>query len=56
MYRINLKKLRAKYNWELACEVLGIDPYCFNEGFADEDTTINLTQEQVDKIGIVIDL
>jgi hypothetical protein len=56
MYRITLRKLKDKYNWGLACEVLGLNPYCFNEGRASDTDTVVLTEEQVNKIGIVIDL
>jgi len=56
MYRITLRKLKDNYDWDLACSVLRINPYCFNEGLANEGDTVELTQEQVDKIGVVIDL
>lgn len=38
-------------NWDMACEVLGLNPWCINEG-ADERTTYDLTLDQARKIGV----
>jgi hypothetical protein len=41
-----------KYDWIHACEVLGLNEWCINEGLADENDEITLTEEQAKEIGI----
>lgn len=39
-----------KYDWERFCDVMHLNPYLLNEGLADGDDTITLTEEQIKEI------
>jgi hypothetical protein len=41
------------YAWEKMCEDYGINPWCINEGLADEDSTQEITIEQLSEYGLV---
>lgn len=41
------------HNWDLACEIKGLNPWCINEGRANQDDTIDLTADEAVKIGIM---
>ncbi len=52
--KVTLQEIMDEYNWEKACEVLGIDPWCINEGTATSDEILLITEEQAKEIGIEI--
>ena len=49
---LTLQELMDRYDWGHACDVLGIDPWCINEGTATGDERVQITEEQARKIGI----
>lgn len=46
------RELEQRYNWLKVCETLGCNYFMFNEGQADNDTTVTITMEQAKEIGI----
>ncbi len=50
---LTLRELKDNYNWDKVCEVLGLNPWCLNEGYATGDEEENITEEQAIKIGIL---
>lgn len=50
---LTIGELSNKVNdWNYACKVLGLNPWCLNEGLASSDTEISITIEQLHKIGL----
>lgn len=39
--------------WDKACDMLGLDPYCVNEGLMDSDEQLTLTVEQAKELMIL---
>lgn len=37
------------------CEIVGLNPWCLDEGLATGEDTIELTEEQAKKLGFVAD-
>lgn len=50
--KITLGELLEKYDWEKSCKILGINEWCLNEGLANSDDEVEITEEQAKKIGI----
>ena len=48
------RELMDRGKWDKACEVLGYNPWCVNEGQMDSDKEIVMTIETMTEIGIVI--
>lgn len=46
-------ELQDKGVWEQACEMLGLNEWCINEGLALSDDEITLTEEQGKKLGLL---
>jgi len=41
------------YDWNKACDIIGINPWILNEGRADRDETINITIEEAKAVGVI---
>lgn len=50
---ITIGELMDKFNWNKACEVLGLDEWCVNEGRANSSDEITLTSEQAQELGLI---
>lgn len=37
-------------DWDITCNTLGLNPWCLNEGLADENDTVTLTLKQYKKL------
>ena len=46
---IQLKELLHYFNWDRACEIKGLDPYCIAEG-ADPEDTENFTIDEYEQL------
>lgn len=55
MIEVTLGYLLHNSDWDRACEILGLNPWCINEG-ANRECTVNVTFEQAEKIGLVVRL
>ena len=44
------------YDWNKACDIIGVNPWLLNEGRADPDDTISLTLEEAKSVGILQDV
>ena len=51
--KLTLRELLHNYDWDKACEVLGLNPWCINEGLASGDEEQEITDEQAREIGIL---
>ncbi len=49
---LTLKELMDNYDWDKVCDVLGLNPWCINEG-ADPNSYQEITEEQAREIGIL---
>ena len=46
------KEMAEKYNWNAFCDIVGLDPYCLNEGM-DENEEFTLTEEQAKELLLI---
>ena len=51
--KVTLQELMDNYDWDKACEVLGLNPWCINEGLATGDDEEEITEKQAREIGIL---
>jgi hypothetical protein len=50
---VTLREVLNNYDWDKFCEMRGLNPYCINEGLADGDDEVTLTQEEAQELGII---
>jgi hypothetical protein len=50
---LTLGEILHNFDWDKACEVIGLNPWCLNEGLACSDDEIELTDDQAREIGIL---
>lgn len=50
---VTLGLLMDAGNWTKACDLLGLNPWCMNEGLADRNTTQGLTRSQATALGFI---
>jgi len=44
---------KADWMWDEVCEDLGLNPWCLNEGLANDDDEISIDVEIAQKYGII---
>ena len=50
---LTIGELSNKVNdWNHACKILGLNPWCLNEGLATSETESTITLEQLHQIGL----
>lgn len=45
-------EMLEKYNWNEFCDIVGLDPYCINEGM-DENREFELTKKQAEELRLI---
>jgi hypothetical protein len=48
--KMTIDDIMLKYDWEKFCDVMHLNPYLLNEGFAVGSDTITLTEEQLKQL------
>jgi len=54
MIRTTYRYIMDNCDWDKACDVMGWNPWMFNEGLCSDDEECTLTFEQASKIGLSI--
>jgi hypothetical protein len=52
--KISIGELIDKGIWSDACNLLGLDEWCVNEGRASLDDTITITSEQAKELRLIV--
>jgi len=51
--KVTVRELMDKGVWDEVCELLGLNPWCVNEGLMDSSEEIELTETQAKQMGLL---
>lgn len=51
--KITLGEMNDRLIWEEYCAEAGLNPWCLNEGLADADEEVELTEDQARRFGLL---